>query len=236
MPPVACPKCGEVQEAGASGYTCTNCGTVWGFATCDHCGARFHMRPGTTEWTCPDCGTEHGGTTMGQLEPDDVEPVAPSVPAPDAAGPSATGPSPALTPARAAAASSRGGPPSRARLATIAVIGIVAVLAIAFGLSALGGGNEQAGSPTPTSSLDAREALCLHLRDLQMPREDSLARLAVTLQSDADTFQAQGRTGLATKVLNMKTAVLAYRDVLVNHGDLGDVETQIGKAVSALPC
>src|SRR5512141_2742221 len=231
MPSVACPKCGEAQNAGSSGYTCTNCGTVWAFVACDHCGARFHMRPGTSEWTCPDCGTEHGGTTMGRLEPDDVEPVAPNAAAPE---PRPT-PAPITSPTRAASAASAGGPPSRARLATIAVIGIVAVLAIAFALSSLGGGNGQATSPTPSSTLDARAALCLHLRDLQMPREDSLARLAVTLQSGADTFQAQGDAALANKVLKLKTAVLAYREVLVNQGDLTDVSVQMGKALSALP-
>src|SRR5512144_637195 len=95
MPQVACPRCGTAQDAGVSGYTCTNCGAVWAFATCDHCGARFHMLPGTTGWTCPDCGTEHGGTTMGQLEPDDVEPAPPATPAAESS-PSRT-PPPAAT-------------------------------------------------------------------------------------------------------------------------------------------
>jgi hypothetical protein len=182
------------------------------------------MRPGTSEWTCPDCGTEHGTTTMGQLAPDDVEATAPM----GAAGipPVASGPT---------GAPRSSGPPSRTRLAVIAVIGIVAVLGIAFALSSMGDG-QQAASPAPSSTLDATQALCLHLRDLQTPREDSLARLADTLQTDADTIEAQGDTTLAAKVLKLKAAVLAYRQALVNQGDLTDVSVKMGKAVDAMPC
>lgn len=226
MPQVACPRCGTAQEAGASGYTCSNCGAAWAFATCGHCGARFHMRPGTSEWTCPDCGTEHGGTTMGQLEPDDVDVTA-------AMGTTAIPPAAASGPT--AAASRPSGPPTRTRLAVIAVIGIVAVLGIAFALSSMGDGQD-AASPAPSSTLDATQALCLHLRDLQTPREDSLARLADTLQTDADAIQAQGDTTLAAKVLKLKAAVLAYRQALVNQGDLTDVSVKMGKAVAAMPC
>jgi len=189
------------------------------------------MRPGTTAWTCPDCGTEHGGTTMGEFEPDDVAPSAP----PPAATPASV-PSVAATTRPAQAPVLRGGPPTRTRLAVTALIGIVVVLVAAFALSELGDSGSEATSAAPSSTLDAQQALCLHLRDLQMLREDSLARLAVTLQGDADTIRAQGDPSLAAKVLTMKAAVLAFREALVNKTDLTDVTANIGIAVSALPC
>jgi hypothetical protein len=189
------------------------------------------MRPGTTEWTCPDCGAEHGGSTMGQLEPDDVEAVTPTGPAVAQAG-LAAATTAAVVHARG---SRRGGPPSRGRLAAIAMIGVIAVLAVAFALSSLGGGgNGTASTASPTP--DAKAALCLHLRDLQTPREDSLTRLADTLQNDATALQGQGQVTLARKVLKLRKAALAYRDALVSQGDLTAVSAQMFKAVNALPC
>jgi len=233
MPQVACPQCGTAQDVGRSGYTCTSCGAAWAFATCDHCGARFHMRPGTTEWTCPDCGTEHGGTTMGLLEPDDVERPVPSVQAvAQEPAPPAEGAASAVTTARPAAPPRRGARWTRGRLAAIAAIGIAVVLVVAFALSSLGGG----ATASPSPSLDATQALCLHLRDLQTPREDSLGRLADTLQGDAAAIQAQGDATLASKVLTLRTAVLAYRAALVNQGDLTAVSVKMGKALRAMPC
>jgi hypothetical protein len=227
---VACPRCGAAQEAGSSGYTCGECGEAWAFATCDHCGERFHMRPGTTAWTCPECGTEHGGMVMGELGPDQVDDA--SEPSPQATPPPAV---------RAAARRPRGGPPTRGRLAAIAAIGIGVVLAGSFGLSALGDAGTatpatSSPSAAPSSSLEPVEALCLHMRDLQTLRADALARLADELQGDADAFQQAGEGGLSRKVLRLRTAALAYRDVLLAQGDLTDVTAELGKAVTALPC
>jgi hypothetical protein len=192
------------------------------------------MRPGTTAWTCPECGTEHGGMVMGELEPDQVE---------DAREPSISPPRAAARPpeVRSAAPRPRGGPPTRGRLAVIAAIGIGVVLAGSFGLSALGNAgtatpSTSSPSPAPSSSLEPVEALCLHLRDLQTLRADALARLADELQTDADAFEQAGQAGLAAKVLRVRTAALAYRDALLAQGDLTDVNAEIGKAVTALPC
>jgi len=226
MPKVACPRCGTAQLASSTGYTCSKCGAMWAFATCEHCGARFHMLPGTTAWTCPECGHEHGGVTMGQLEPDEA-PAAPEATTAGAAAPTGSG---------------RGGPPTRGRLAAYAVGGIAAVLAIAFALSAFGGSEGVVASGTPSSSAapspsgDPVAALCLHLRDLQTPREASLTRLADTLQADAAAIEAQGNEDLATNVLKLRTAALAYRDALVSQGDLAQASAEMGKAVQKLPC
>jgi transcription elongation factor Elf1 len=238
VPEVTCPRCHTRQSvADPDGYTCSSCGEVWAFASCANCGVRFHMRPGTTAWTCPECGHENGSASMVDLS----EPEGPDV-APPAQATSAR-PRHAAPPSEPKGAS---GPPTRARLATIAVIGIAAVLVIAFALSALGSDGSGAAaaatsstpSPTaaPSSSLTPTETLCLHLRDLQLVRVDNYTRLAAELANDEAAFQAAGDTKLATKVEAMRAAVLAYRDALASQGDTTQVSAQIAQALGALPC
>lgn len=201
------------------------------FAACENCGVRFHMRPGTTDWTCPECGHEHGSATMGAFEPEpDLEPEL------GAAEQPARGPAHAK---RSTAAPTRARrPPTRARLATIAIVGIVAVVAIAFGLSSLG--DETTAAPSlpasPTPSLTTTQALCLHLRDLQTPREDAYTRLGDTLKADAIAIKAEGDTELTAAVLRMRKAVLAYRDALAAHGDTSAAAAGIADAIGAMPC
>jgi transcription elongation factor Elf1 len=236
---VTCPRCQTRQSvADADGYTCTSCGEVWAFASCANCGVRFHMRPGTTAWTCPECGHENGSAAMVDLAATPREPER----APERRTP--------VQPRHAApppAPKGRSGPPTRARLATIAVIGIAAVLVVAFGLSALGsdGGAEGAvattGPPSPTtpapsSSLTPTETLCLHLRDLQLVRVDNYTRLAAELANDEAAIDAAGDAKLAAEVDTMRTAVLAYRDALASQGDTTQVSGQIAQALGALPC
>jgi hypothetical protein len=196
------------------------------FVTCDNCGGRFHMRPGTTAWTCPECGHEHGSAVMVDLAPEpEPERVPPTVVARHAAPP--------RTKVKR--------PPTRGRLAALAVLGIATVLVVAFALSSLGAERVAAPSPAATSpsasvSVDPVEALCLHLRDLQTPREDSLTRLATTLDGDAAAFEAAGKQKLAEAVGRMKVAVLAYRDALAAHGDTSAASAQMAAAISDLPC
>jgi len=234
MPEVTCPRCGVRQPVGdgAGGYACTDCGASWMFAGCENCGVRFHMRPGTTDWTCPECGHEHGSATMGEFEPEpaseeelQVEPASASD-----------------RPARGSRRRSSGSrPPTRARLATIAVAGIIAVVAIAFALSSLSplGGDTAATSPaaaSPSPPLTTTQVLCLHLRDLQTPREDAYTRLADTLKADAVAIKAEGDTELTAAVLRMRKAVLAYRDALAAQGDTAAASAQIADAIGAMPC
>jgi hypothetical protein len=259
VPEVTCPSCHTRQDVDdADGYTCVSCGTAWTFATCENCAVRFHMRPGTTAWTCPECGHENGTAVMVDLgaEPDLVpepvqvpepepepepeserergrEPERPSAPRYAAPPPVAKGPS---------------GPPTRAKLATIAMIGIAAVLVIAFSLSAFAGngnGAETAASqsppassptPAPSSSLTTTEQLCLHLRDLQLLRVDNYTRLAAELANDEAAIQASGDAKLAAAVTKMRAAVLAYRDALAAQADTSAANAQLIKANKAMPC
>lgn len=234
MPEVTCPRCHTRQSvADPDGYTCTSCGEEWAFASCANCGVRFHMRPGTTAWTCPECGHENGTASMVDLTTAGSEPERPAPAQPRHAAPP---PAPKAT----------SGPPTRARLATIAVIGIAVVLVTAFALSALGtdgSGADAAATtstssptPAPSSSLTATETLCLHLRDLQLVRVDNYTRLAAELANDEAAFQAAGDAKLATKVEAMRAAVLAYRDALASQGDTTQVSGQIAQALGALPC
>lgn len=223
MPQVTCPRCGARQPVGDGddGYTCTECRTAWMFAACENCGVRFHMRPGTTDWTCPECGHEHGSATMGEFEPEPssaASPVEPVV-------------APARTGGRQGPPKRSGRrPPTRARLATIAVVGILAVIAVAYALSSL------AASPSPSPSLTTTQQLCLHLRDLQTPREDALTRLADTLNADAVAIEAEGDTELTAAVLRMRRAVLDYRDALAAHGETSTASAEIADAYVGMPC
>lgn len=219
---VTCPRCGTRQTPEQSaGYTCASCGAEWVFAACASCGVRFHMRPGTTDWVCPECGHENGESRMGAFAPDEDEPAA------------TLGETGASRRQRAPSGRAKG-PMTRARLAAIAVVGIAAVLAIAFALSSLGGDQGTVlASPTPSTST---QLLCLHLRDLQTPREDAFTRLAATLQQDAATIEAEGNADLAAAVLRMRTAVVAYRDALASQGDVSEAARKVANASRGIPC
>jgi hypothetical protein len=138
------------------------------------------------------------------------------------------------------------GPPTRARLAIIAAIGIAVVLIVAFALSAFAGnsGDAAAGStpsasastPAPSSSLTPTEQLCLHLQDVQLLRVDNYTRLAAELADDEAAIQASGDAKLAADVDRMRTAVIAYKDALAAQADMTAVTAQMGKAYSAMPC
>ena len=187
------------------------------------------MRPGTTAWTCPECGHEHGAARMVDLAPElDREPVVPPTVVARHAAP----------PRRPAVKR----PPTRGRLAVLAAVGIAAVLIAAFALSSLGAETQAAtSSPPPTSpptsaSVTGTEALCLHLRDLQTPREESLARLATTLEDDASGFEAAGKQKLAEAVRRMEAAVLTYHDALAAQGDTSAALAQVAAAYGDLPC
>jgi hypothetical protein len=203
------------------------------------------MRPGTTAWTCPECGHENGTATMVDLGAEGAPEPVPATVAEAEQKDGAT----ADTPRHAAAVPTHkppSGPPTRARLATIAVIGIAAVLIVAFALSAFGGnGGETAGTgspsapattPAPSSSLTATQQLCLHLRDLQLLRVDNYTRLAAELANDEAAIQAAGDTKLAAAVDRMRTAVIAYKDALAAQSDTTAVSVQIAKAYKAMPC
>ena len=195
------------------------------FVTCDNCAERFHMRPGTTAWTCPNCGHEHGSATMVDLGAEQ-----PTVPVTVVARHAAP---PKVKVKR---------PPTRRKLAALAALGIAAVLILAFALSSLGAERQAAPSTSsttstpPPSSVSPTEALCLHLRDLQTPREDSLTRLATTLDGDAAAVAAEGKQKLAEAIQRVKAAVLAYRDALQSQGDLTAAAAQLGAALQQTPC
>src|SRR5436309_872782 len=126
MPEVTCPRCETRQsiEAGVEGYTCVRCAARWVFATCENCGQRFHMPPGTASWTCPNCGHQHGA-------PAHLAPTAPTTP---------TAP---VARARSAADRRR-----RLRLGTIALVAIGAIVLGSF-LLTRGGETPGGASPSP---------------------------------------------------------------------------------------
>ena len=254
MPEVTCPNCQTRQAVGdAEGYACVSCGATWAFATCENCDVRFHMRPGTTAWTCPECGHENGTAAMVDLGSESSPPE--PEPAFEPAAALATEGSPGSAVANTAApqhvasppqVKRTAGPPTRARLATIAIIGIAAVLVVAFALSALGGTDgataatdtpsAAATTPAPSSSLTPTQQLCLHLRDLSLVRVDNYTHLAGELANDQAAILAAGDEKLAASVGRMRDAVIAYRDALAAQGDTSAVNGQITNALKAMPC
>ncbi len=213
----------------AEGYTCERCGAVWVFVACDDCATRFHMRPGTTEWTCPECGHEHGGVTMGELAPDDIAP-------PHSAGDGAQDVAAAAGGARGRRTEA-GRRPTRGRLA--ADRGRrhrgrhrrLRSRCRRWGTRA-----RRPRPPAAPASLSTTEALCLHLRDLQTLREDALTRLAGTLAADADAVAAGGDADLAVKVRTLRRAVLEYRDALAAQADTTEATVRSPQAYSSMPC
>jgi hypothetical protein len=150
---------------------------------------------------------------------------------------------PAVRPRHAAPAKVKR-PPTRRKLALIAAIGVAAVLLVSFAISSLGAPQGSAGPTTtttttttpPPTSAPPVEALCLHLRDLQTPREDAFNRLAATLEDDAAAIEEAGKQNLADAVERLRVAVLAYRDALAAQGDTSAAAAQVAAAVSQLPC
>ena len=196
MPEVTCPRCETRQPigSGVEGYTCVRCGTPWVFATCENCGQRFHMPPGTTSWTCPNCGHRHGA-------PAHLAPTAPPAPT-------------AVPPTTAAPAGIAAGRRRRLRLGIIALVAIAAIVAGSFLLTRGGA----AGANSPSATLDPVAAMCLHLRDLQTPRVDAFTRVATELAADADAIEAAGNPQAADAVRKLRRAVIGYRDALQTQG------------------
>lgn len=194
MPEVTCPRCETRQtiEAGVEGYTCVRCGARWVFATCENCGQRFHMPPGTTSWTCPNCGHRHGA-------PAHLAPTAPF----------------ATPTAMAATASIAAVRRRRLRLGIIALVGIAAIVVGSFLLTR---GGEPTGAQSPSTTLDPVAAMCLHLRDLQTPRVDAFTRVATELAADADAIEAAGNPQAADAIRKLRRAVIGYRDALQTEG------------------
>ena len=174
------------------------CDAQWVFATCENCGQRFHMPPGTTSWTCPNCGHRH-------VAPSRLTPTAPTTPTTPAAVPTAT-----AAPAPSAE--------DRRRRLRLGIIALVAIGAIVLGSFLLTGGGETTGGQSPSTALDPVAAMCLHLRDLQTPRVGAFTRAASELAADADAIEAAGNTQLADAVRVLRRAVIGYRDALKTQG------------------
>lgn len=218
MSEVTCPRCTTRQPIGAhaEGYACVECGTEWVFATCDSCGDRFHMHPGTQAWTCPTCGTAHGSV--------------PAVPTRAASAAETAGRATVASPPDPATTGRRSQPPMGPILA---VAGILLVVAVAFLLTRGGGGGN---SGTPSASGDPVTALCVDLRDLQTPRVDALSRVLRSLPAHADAIAAAGNETLAANVRALTLAVKAYRDALETQADDTAALQQMGAALAKLPC
>jgi len=133
--------------------------------------------------------------------------------------------------ARAHDAGGKGRSRQQNLLPIVAAAGIVLVVIVAFVLTR---GAHDATGPTPPP--DPVAILCLHLRDLLTPRVDALTRVAQELPADATAIAATGNEQLAANVRQLRTAVIAYRDVLATQADDMQALRGMTAALQKIPC
>jgi hypothetical protein len=117
-----------------------------------------------------------------------------------------------------------------------ALLAIGAVVALA---QALGGDDGAAISPTPSSptpSVDPFRKVCRDLVDVQLLREDALARASRALTADADALRARTEIESAAAVDDIVTAIGAYREVAQGGGDTQAATEQLLDALDAVDC
>jgi hypothetical protein len=117
-----------------------------------------------------------------------------------------------------------------------ALLAIGGVVALA---QALGGDDGAAISPTPSSptpSVDPFRKVCRDLVDVQLLREDALARAARALTADANALRARTEIDSAAAVDDIVTAIGAYREVAQGGGDTQAATEQLLDALDAVDC
>jgi hypothetical protein len=129
---------------------------------------------------------------------------------------------------------SRAGLPISLLVGALLAVGAVVVLA-----KALGGDDGAAATPTPSSpspTADPFRKVCRDLVDVQLLREDALARAAQALRADADALRARGDRQDAAAVDDIVAAIGTYREVAQGGGDTQAATEQLLDALDAVDC
>jgi hypothetical protein len=254
MPSVRCPNCDTAQhvEAGSSGYTCSSCGTEWGFVVCRNCGARFHRKPGATTWTCPRCGLLQEASS----EPPPPPPAEPTTPVPltitDADLDKPTEPPGSAFPPGLGLGTGDEGPEdafampvreSSGRPTWIyALVAVVAVVVVVLLFNLILGGDDDGGEATPTdggaqvSGEEATATMCGHVQQVQVFREDALGVAAEQLREDAAALKQSGERQTAKQVKTLIAAIEDARRALAEQQDTAEPFAALQGAIADLPC
>jgi hypothetical protein len=124
----------------------------------------------------------------------------------------------------------------------LGAVGIVVIALVTWALTR-GGDDDGIAAATPTTSPSvaaaaAREALCMHLVDIQSLRFDALGDVAVTLRDDAAAIDAEGDPTLARDVKRLARAVATLQTAFdTPESDDDQVATEeLLTALEPIPC
>lgn len=116
-----------------------------------------------------------------------------------------------------------------------AVLALGAVVALARAL----GDDGADGTPVHTSpglSAAPLGRVCRHLVDVQLLREDALARASRALTADAEALRAAGHAEEARAVESIVAAIESYREVARGGGDTQAATEELLDALDAVSC
>jgi hypothetical protein len=115
-----------------------------------------------------------------------------------------------------------------------AAVAIVVLLVLLFS-----GGDDGAPAPTspsPSTIADPFRKVCRDLVDVQLLREDALARASEALTEDADALRAQGDEQSAAAVDAIVEAIATYQEVARGGGDTVAATNQLLDALDQIDC
>ena len=116
-----------------------------------------------------------------------------------------------------------------------ALLAVGAVVALAQALGDDGAdGTPVPGSPSSTAA--SLRKVCRHLVDVQLLREDALARASRALTADAEALRAAGHAEEARAVEDIVAAIGTYREVARGGGDTQAATEELLDSLDAVSC
>lgn len=219
---------------------------------CRSCGSRFHAKPGATTWTCPRCGLLQDASAEPP-PPAPAEPVRTPVPmtitdadldAPQEPPGSAFPPGLGLGddaegPQDAFAMPVRESGGRRLWPFVLGAIVAVVLLVLLFNIFLGGGdggepsggdGGGQAGGALATT------AMCGHIQQVQVVRDDALGAAAEQLREDVAALKEAGERRTAKQVRAVIAAIGDVREAVATQQPTEESFAALQDAMAALPC
>jgi hypothetical protein len=89
---------------------------------------------------------------------------------------------------------------------------------------------------SPSSTVAPLRKVCRHLVDVQLLREDALARASRALTADAEALRAAGHAEEARAVEDIVAAIGTYREVARGEGDTQAATEELLDSLDAVNC